>query len=43
MIKEPKAMRGLHRIKEEMSKLSYKELEKALILIRKKYRKIMVS
>jgi len=36
-------MQEIHKIREKMSKLSYKELEKALILIRKKYRKIMVS
>lgn len=42
-MKEPKAMKEIHRIREEMSKMSYEELEKELELIRKKYKDIIVS
>ena len=40
-MKKPKVMRELHKIREEMSKMSYEELEKELELIREKYKDIM--
>ena len=42
-MKEPKAMREIHKIREEMSKMSDEELEEELKLVRKKYKNIMVS
>jgi len=42
-MKKPKVMRELHKIREEMSKMSYEELEKELELVRRKYKNLTVS
>jgi len=40
-MKEPKAMRELHKIREKMSKLSDKEMLKELERVREKYKDII--
>ena len=42
-MKEPKAMQEIHKIREEMSKMSYEELERELELVRRKYKNMIIS
>ena len=42
-MKEPKAMRELHKIREKMSKLSKEELLEELAITREKYKDIIAA
>ena len=42
-MREPKPMQEIHKIREKMSKMSFEELEKSLVSVRKKYKQILVS
>ena len=42
-MKEPKALKEIHEIRESLSKLSEEEIEKRLTNIRQRYKQLIIS